>query len=94
MALTVASLTGHIERDLDADLARFLPSPDGIVELEEEVIEAGTRFADLGVFVWHMVRYRAVRNGTLSRDEVEADFRALAQDGAVAGGVGLLASMR
>ncbi|XVU26685.1 hypothetical protein ACQPZJ_06430 [Actinoplanes sp. CA-054009] len=188
MALTVASLTGYIERDLDADLARFFPSPDDVVELEEEVrplapflarlapsdaaaltaldrrvrsgtmpdfcdmadwsygfdfaenecgildsdyetqltdddvysvgadgggnyyvvltngqvavwfheeevIEAGTRFDNLDVFVWHMVRYRAVRDGALSRDEVEADFRALGQDGAVAAEVGLLASL-
>ncbi|SNY30162.1 hypothetical protein [Paractinoplanes atraurantiacus] len=49
---------------------------------EEEVIEADTRFDNLDVFVWHMVRHRAVRKGVLSRDDVEADFAALGQDGA------------
>ncbi|MBL7260480.1 hypothetical protein [Paractinoplanes lichenicola] len=48
---------------------------------EEEVIEAGTRFDNLDVFVWTMVRYRAVREGVLERADVEDDFRSLAQDG-------------
>ncbi|GAA0490281.1 hypothetical protein Ade02nite_24170 [Paractinoplanes deccanensis] len=60
---------------------------------EEEVVEEGTRFANLDVFVWHMVRYRAVRDGVLSRGEVAADFRALGQDGALADEAGLLSAL-
>jgi hypothetical protein len=57
---------------------------------EEEVVEEGTRFDNLDVFIWHMVRYRAIRDGLLSLAEVEADVRALGQDGARAAGTGLI----
>ncbi|MFE3027308.1 hypothetical protein [Nocardia tengchongensis] len=61
---------------------------------EEEVVEAGTRFDNLDVFVWLMVRYRAVRAGVLERSAVEADFQALGQDGALQPELGLLRLMR
>ncbi|WP_033342461.1 hypothetical protein [Catenuloplanes japonicus] len=57
---------------------------------EEEVLEAGTRFDNLDVFLWHVVRCAAVRAGALTRADVEDDFRALAQDGALAEPFGLL----
>ena len=61
---------------------------------EEEVLEAGTRFDDLDTFVWSVVRHHAVRSGALEPGPVEADFRALGQDGALEPELGLLASMR
>jgi hypothetical protein len=61
---------------------------------EEEVLEGGTRFDHLDVFLWSLVRYYAVRAGVLSRAEVEADFRSLGQDGALAEDLGLLAGMK
>lgn len=60
---------------------------------EEEVIEANTQFDNLDVFLWSIVRYRAVRTGALDLAAVEADFRSLAQPGALEPDVGLLASM-
>lgn len=61
---------------------------------EEEVVEAGTRFDDLDVFLWSFVRYRAVRAGRLDRSAVEADFVALGQDGALEPNLGLLRLMK
>ncbi|MFC9437698.1 hypothetical protein [Nocardia sp. NPDC057030] len=61
---------------------------------EEEVVEGGTRFDNLDVFLWSYVRYRAVRDGRLARSAVEADFLALGQDGALDPGLGLLRLMR
>ncbi|RMI35090.1 hypothetical protein [Nocardia stercoris] len=61
---------------------------------EEEVLEGGTRFDNLDVFLWSFARYRAVRDGRLPLAEVEADFRALGQDGALEPGLGLLRLMR
>ncbi|MEU2101036.1 hypothetical protein [Nocardia sp. NPDC019255] len=61
---------------------------------EEEVVEGGTRFGDLDVFLWSVVRYHAVRSGALARDAVEADFLALGQDGALEPDLGLLRSMK
>ncbi|MFF2021711.1 hypothetical protein ACFVW2_07870 [Streptomyces sp. NPDC058171] len=58
---------------------------------EEEVIEAGTQFDNLDVFVWSIVRYHAVRAGALDLAAVEADFRALGQPGVLAPRLGLLA---
>ncbi|MBM2618775.1 hypothetical protein JIG36_24765 [Actinoplanes sp. LDG1-06] len=49
---------------------------------EEEVVEGHTRFDNLDVFVWTMVRYQAVRDGKLTWADVQDDFDALAQDGA------------
>lgn len=69
---------------------------DGQVGLwfhEEEVVEGNTRFDNLDVFLWSVVRYHAVRAGTLDRAEVEADFLSLGQDGALEPNVGLLRSM-
>ncbi|WP_040810631.1 hypothetical protein [Nocardia concava] len=60
---------------------------------EENVVEGGTRFDNLDVFLWTYVRYRAVRAGKLAREDVEADFRALGQDGALTPNLGLLHSM-
>ncbi|MYY13442.1 hypothetical protein GT204_32340 [Streptomyces sp. SID4919] len=60
---------------------------------EEEVIEAGTQFDNLDVFLWSVVRYHAVRAGVLGLAAVEADFRALGQPGVLAPGLGLLASL-
>ncbi|WP_216910145.1 hypothetical protein [Nocardia noduli] len=60
---------------------------------EEEVLEGNTRFDDLDVFLWHAVRYHAVRAGKLDRAEVEADFLALGQDGALVPELGLLHTM-
>ncbi|MFF0275734.1 hypothetical protein [Streptomyces sp. NPDC004330] len=60
---------------------------------EEEVLEEGTGFDTLDAFVWSAVRFRAVRAGVLDLATVEADFRSLAQPGALAPGIGLLASM-
>ncbi|MFF2549671.1 hypothetical protein ACFVUS_01675 [Nocardia sp. NPDC058058] len=61
---------------------------------EEEVVEAGTRFDNLEVFVWSFVRYQAVRAGTLELAAVEDDFRALGQDGALNATLGLLRFMK
>ncbi|MFF7295985.1 hypothetical protein [Streptomyces sp. NPDC008265] len=60
---------------------------------EEEVLEEGTDFDNLDVFVWSAVRYRAVRAGVLDLAAVEADFRSLAQPGVLAPEVGLLAGL-
>lgn len=60
---------------------------------EEEVLEGGTRFDNLDVFLWSYVRYRAVRAGKLARADIEADFIALGQDGALAENLGLLSMM-
>ncbi len=60
---------------------------------EEEVLEGGTRFDNLDVFLWSYLRYRAVRAGALARADVETDFTALGQDGALAPDLGLLAMM-
>ncbi|MFB8001298.1 hypothetical protein [Nocardia sp. NPDC056000] len=57
---------------------------------EEEVVEAGTRFDNLDVFVWSYVRYQAVRAGRLERAAVESDFLALGQDGVLEPNLGLL----
>ncbi|MET8976889.1 hypothetical protein ABZX85_14840 [Streptomyces sp. NPDC004539] len=57
---------------------------------EEEVIEEGTQFDSLDVYVWSLVRYHAVRRGVLELADVEADFRSLAQPGVLAEEVGLL----
>ncbi|MGX1774432.1 hypothetical protein ACWIGW_20120 [Nocardia brasiliensis] len=61
---------------------------------EEEVVEGGTRFDNLDVFLWSFVRYRAVRAGQLARSAVEADFLALGQDGALEPELGLLRLMK
>ncbi|QLY27993.1 hypothetical protein [Nocardia huaxiensis] len=61
---------------------------------EEEVLEEGTRFDNLDVFLWSYVRYRAVRAGKLALADVEADFRALGQDGALEPELGLLHLMK
>lgn len=61
---------------------------------EEEVVEGGTRFDNLDVFIWSAVRYRAVREGRLDRAAVEADFLALGQDGALEPEVGMLRYMK
>lgn len=61
---------------------------------EEEVLEGGTRFDNLDVFLWSYVRYRAVRAGRLDFAEVAEDFTALGQDGALDDGLGLVRSMR
>jgi hypothetical protein len=50
---------------------------------EEEVVEAHTRFVGLDVFLWSKVRQQAVSAGVLPLAEVEADFLALAQPGAL-----------
>ncbi|MEU5159223.1 hypothetical protein AB0G74_06370 [Streptomyces sp. NPDC020875] len=60
---------------------------------EEEVIETGTQFDNLDVFLWSVVRYHAIRAGALELSEVEADFHALGQPGALAESVGLLANL-
>ncbi|MCF1592897.1 hypothetical protein [Streptomyces muensis] len=60
---------------------------------EEEVIEAETQFDNLDVFLWSVVRYRAVRAGALDLAAVEADFRAFGQPGVLAEVTGLLASL-
>ncbi|WP_040777861.1 hypothetical protein [Nocardia pneumoniae] len=60
---------------------------------EEQVLEGGTRFDNLDVFLWSFVRYRAVRAGKLARSAVAADFRALGQDGALEPQLGLLRLM-
>ncbi|WP_043735066.1 hypothetical protein [Nocardia asiatica] len=65
----------------------------GIWFHEEEVVEDGTRFDGLDVFVWSVVRYHAVRAGVLERAAVEADFLSLGQDGALEPELGLLRSM-
>jgi hypothetical protein len=61
---------------------------------EEEVVEGNTRFDNLDVFLWSAVRYHAVRQGRLTRADVEADFRALGQDGALNPDVGMLQYMK
>ncbi|GIF98166.1 hypothetical protein [Catellatospora citrea] len=61
---------------------------------EEQVVEGHTRFDNLDVFLWSMVRYHAVRAGALDRSAVEDDFRSLAQPGVLADEVGLLAYLR
>ncbi|WP_433724244.1 hypothetical protein ACQP0C_26755 [Nocardia sp. CA-129566] len=61
---------------------------------EEEVLEGGTRFDNLDVFLWSYVRYRAVRAGRLTRSAVAADFQTLGQDGALEPNLGLLSLMK
>ncbi|MFI6865387.1 hypothetical protein [Nocardia sp. NPDC050406] len=61
---------------------------------EEEVLEGDTRFDNLDVFLWSIVRYGAVRAGKLALADVEEDFLALGQDGALASELGLLSRMR
>lgn len=60
---------------------------------EEQVIEADTQYENLDVFLWSLVRYRAVRAGVLDLAAVEEDFRSLGQPGALAPEIGLLAYM-
>ncbi|MER6559597.1 hypothetical protein ABT300_18055 [Streptomyces sp. NPDC001027] len=60
---------------------------------EEQVIEADTQYENLDVFVWSLVRYRAVRAGVLDLAAVEEDFRSLGQPGALEPEIGLLAYM-
>jgi hypothetical protein len=70
---------------------------DGQVALwfhEEEVLEGDTRFDSLDVFLWSIVRYQAVRAGRLTPAEIEDDFRALNQPGAVHPELGLLRSLK
>lgn len=72
----------------------YVVLPSGRVAVwfhEEEVIEADTQYDNLDVFMWCLVRYRAVRTGVLDLASVEPDFRALAQPGALAPEIGLLA---
>ncbi|WP_436533775.1 hypothetical protein [Actinoplanes sp. HUAS TT8] len=74
----------------------YVVLPDGQVGLwfhEEEVIEDDTRFDNLDVFVWHLVRYQAVLQGALDLAEVEQDFRSLGQGGALHPELGLLHSL-
>ncbi|MFJ3666787.1 hypothetical protein ACIPSE_10075 [Streptomyces sp. NPDC090106] len=74
----------------------YVVLPNGRIAVwfhEEEVIEADTQFDNLDVFLWSVVRYRAVRAGVLPLAEVEADFHALGQPGVLAEGTGLLASL-
>ncbi|WP_433755451.1 hypothetical protein [Nocardia sp. CA-135398] len=61
---------------------------------EEEVLEGGTRFDNLDVFLWSFVRYRAVRAGNLALSDIEPDFLALGQDGALEPQLGLLSLMK
>ncbi|MFJ6194917.1 hypothetical protein [Micromonospora sp. NPDC092111] len=61
---------------------------------EEEVVEGDSRFDNLDVFVWSVVRYAAVRAGVLERAAVEADFLSLGQDGALRPELGLLSMMK
>ncbi|SDT79865.1 hypothetical protein [Actinoplanes derwentensis] len=61
---------------------------------EEEVLEEGTRFDHLDVFLWSLVRYHAVRQGRLSLAEVKADFLALGQGGMVAPELGMLTYLK
>ncbi|MFI7357022.1 hypothetical protein ACIBTP_24170 [Streptomyces avidinii] len=74
----------------------FVVLTDGRVAVwfhEEEVIEAGTQFDNLDVFLWTPVRYYAVRAGVLDLAEVEPDFRTLGQAGVLAPETGLLATL-
>jgi hypothetical protein len=61
---------------------------------EEEVIEEHTRWDNLDVFLWSYVRYEAVREGTLTVADVEADFESLGQPGALEPELGLLTYLR
>jgi hypothetical protein len=60
---------------------------------EEEVVEADMQYDNLDVFLWSVVRYRAVRAGVLDLAAVEADFRSLGQPGVLHSEIGLLAYM-
>lgn len=60
---------------------------------EEEVLEEGTRFDNLDVFLWSCVRFQAVRAGQLALADVAPEFRALGQDGALAPDLGMLSMM-
>jgi hypothetical protein len=61
---------------------------------EEQVLEDSTRFDNLDVFLWSVVRHGAVRAGVLDLSSVEEDFHSLAQPGVLAPEVGLLASLK
>jgi hypothetical protein len=50
---------------------------------EESRIEHHTQFDDIDVFLWSMVRIGALRAGVIGYPDVEADFDALAQPGAL-----------
>ncbi|MFF3020632.1 hypothetical protein [Streptomyces sp. NPDC057939] len=74
----------------------FVVLADGRVALwfhEEEVIEAQTQFDDPDVFLWTLVRHHAIRTGVLNPATIESDVRSLAQAGALAPEVGLLAGL-
>jgi len=60
---------------------------------EEQVIEADTQYENLDVFLWSVVRHRAVRAGVLDLAAVEEDFRSLGRPGALAPEIGLLADL-
>ncbi|GAA0586283.1 hypothetical protein GCM10010172_84460 [Paractinoplanes ferrugineus] len=61
---------------------------------EEEVLEEHTRWDNLDVFLWSYVRYEAVREGTLTVADIEADFVSLGQPGALEPELGLLTYLR
>jgi hypothetical protein len=50
---------------------------------ETGAIEGHTGFDNLDLFLWSVVRLAAVHDGRIGRDEIEADFEALAQPGAL-----------
>lgn len=74
----------------------YVVLPDGQVGIwlhEEEIVEEGTRFDNVDVFLWHLVRFQAVQQGKLTLEDVEDDFRSLGQDGALHPELGLLHSL-
>ncbi|KUL30825.1 hypothetical protein [Actinoplanes awajinensis] len=70
--------------------------PDGEIGIwfhEEELIEDGTRFDNLDVFLWSAVRYRAIQLGVLALADVRDDFVSLGQGGVLHPELGLIHSL-
>lgn len=80
-------------RSVTSFLARLAPTDAAALAALDARVRSGVMPQFLDVFVWSFLRYRAVRAGRLDVDAVEADFRALGQDGALEPQLGLLRLM-
>ncbi|WP_305780330.1 hypothetical protein [Nocardia nova] len=80
-------------RSVTSFLARLAPTDAAALAALDARVRSGVMPQFLDVFVWSFLRYRAVRAGRRDVDAVEADFRALGQDGALEPQLGLLRLM-
>jgi hypothetical protein len=95
VTLNVDDLAGYVERDLDADLARWFSdrSPVAVPEETRPVAPMLERLPPTGAVALAAFD-RRVRSGALERAAVEADFLSLGQAGALQPDLGLLAAMK